>query len=63
MGTHRRAKSPNTVDAHRGFRVVYILLANNYREMGLAGDKFRVRSRGLSYWESSTKDTVGKGLV
>ena len=42
IGTQRRAKRPNTVDAHRGFRVVYILLANNYRENGLMSSAFRV---------------------
>lgn len=34
IGTQRRARQPNTVDAHRGFRAVYILVANNYGGMG-----------------------------
>ena len=42
IGTQRRAKSPNTVDAHRGFSAVYILLANNYSEKGLVSDALRV---------------------
>ena len=36
IGTQRRAKSPNTVDAHLGFSAVYILLANNYEEKGVS---------------------------
>ena len=36
IGTQRRAKNPNTVDAHLGFSAVYILLANNYEEKGVS---------------------------
>lgn len=32
IGTQSRAKMPNTVDAHRGVRTVYILFANSYRD-------------------------------
>jgi hypothetical protein len=63
MGMQRMAKKPNTEDAHRGFRALYILLAKSCREKGRAGEALGVRSRGLAYWESSTKDTTDKGLV
>ena len=42
IGTQRRARSPSTVDAHRGFSAVYILLANNYRGRGLVSNWLRV---------------------
>ena len=41
IGTQRRAKRPNTVDAHRGFSAVYILLANNYEEKELVSNGLR----------------------
>jgi hypothetical protein len=55
IGTQSRAKRPNTVDAHRGFRAVYILLANIYREKGLVSGTLSVQPSGLAYRERSTK--------
>jgi len=60
MGTQRRAKRPNTVDAHRGVRAVYISLANSCRE-GLARDPLGISLGDVAYWESSTKDTMNEG--
>ena len=34
IGTQSRAAMPNTVDAHRGFRALYILAVNNCPEKG-----------------------------
>ena len=54
---------PNAVDAHRGPRALYIFLANNYREKGLASGMLMVQSGGPTYRESSANNTTDKGLV
>jgi len=63
MGTQRRAKVPNAVDAHRGPRALYIFLASNYKEKGLASGIFMVQHGGSMHRESSTNDTTDKGLA
>jgi len=36
IGTQSRAAMPNTVDAHRGFRALYILAVNSCPEKGVS---------------------------
>ena len=62
IGTQIRAKVPNTVDAHRGPRALYIFFANSYRDE-LANDALRCDPGGPAYRESSTKNTTDKELV
>ena len=63
IGTQRRAKVPNAVDAQRGPSALYSFLANNCMEKALASSMLMVPPGNPTYRESGTENTTDKGLV